>query len=413
MPNLLNISSLSNPTLISGAKNQLVSSTVNKVKTTVLSKADELKNKVVELTKKRITIEKEYADKNSKLQEDYKIGAITQEEEQQKYNQFQQQKADELKLLDEEIQKVKDEITNLANDPLKKAKAEKKRIQALIDKNIKISKKGSKKANISRIKQVLGNTKKTIVPILLTQITNTLVKVATQTSRLQELVNDTNEVIDAADTLEKINQAKILRNNAIAIINNQEKKLEIVRVLIKVLQVIIIVSEIIIIVLTILFTVPPPFGLGPIMPPPIKKLIDKLRKIIEALSLAIPIIIVILDQAIAELEDFKSQLHDINNLLDIKATKNLNNTQMGILLNSAGTGIQLGIFPEIYKNFKFAIREETGPKAIVVRGNKRHYAVAIDRDGVEVLKSELSFTLDPNDLIDQLKLIIDSQNLQA
>jgi DNA repair exonuclease SbcCD ATPase subunit len=412
MANLLNISSLSNPTLISGAKNQLVSSATNKVKTTVLSKADELKNKLIELTKKRVAIEKEYVIKNIKLQEDYKNGVITQEEEQQKYQQFQQQKADELKLLDEEIQKLKDEITNLINDPLKKAKAEKKQIQAIIDKNIKISKKGVRKANIARIKQVLGNAKKTIAPILLTQITNTLVKVATQTSRLQELVNDTNEIIDTADTPEKIQQAIIARNNAIQIINNQEKKLEIVRILIKVLQVVIIVSEIIIIVLTILFTIPPPAGLGPIMPPPIKRIIEKLKKIIEILSLAIPIIVVILDQAMAELEDFKAQLHDINDLLDIKSP-NLSNNQLGPLLNPAGTGLQLGIFPEIYNGFKFAIKEETGPKAIIVRGNKRHYAVAIDTNNVEVLKSEVSFTLDPNDLIDQLKLVIDSQNLIA
>jgi hypothetical protein len=49
----------------------------------------------------------------------------------------------------------------------------------------------------------------------------------------------------------------------------------------------------------------------------------------------------------------------------------------------------------------------------VVKGNKRHYAVAINRDGVEVIKSDYSFTLDPNDLVDQLKLIIDQQNLQG
>jgi len=39
--------------------------------------------------------------------------------------------------------------------------------------------------------------------------------------------------------------------------------------------------------------------------------------------------------------------------------------------------------------------------------------VAIDRDGVETIKSDYSFTLDPNDLVDQLKLIIDQQNLQG
>jgi hypothetical protein len=52
-------------------------------------------------------------------------------------------------------------------------------------------------------------------------------------------------------------------------------------------------------------------------------------------------------------------------------------------------------------------------KTFEVKGNKRRYAVAIDRDGVEVLKSDFSFTLDPNDLIDQLKLVIDQRNLQG
>ena len=103
MANSLNISSLSDPSLLKNAKNQLASSVVSKVKSTVLSKADELKNKVEELVKKRATIEVEYAIKNAKLQSDYKSEQITLEEEQQKYNQFQQQKANELKLLDEEI----------------------------------------------------------------------------------------------------------------------------------------------------------------------------------------------------------------------------------------------------------------------------------------------------------------------
>jgi hypothetical protein len=56
MANPLNISSLSNPTLISSARNQLTSQVTNKVKTTILSKADELKNKIEELAKKRISV---------------------------------------------------------------------------------------------------------------------------------------------------------------------------------------------------------------------------------------------------------------------------------------------------------------------------------------------------------------------
>jgi len=65
-----------------------------------------------------------------------------------------------------------------------------------------------------------------------------------------------------------------------------------------------------------------------------------------------------------------------------------------------------------YRGFKFAIKEENKPGSDV-RGFKRHYAEAIDTNDVAVLKSELSFTLDPNDLIESLKLIIDRENLIA
>ena len=67
----------------------------------------------------------------------------------------------------------------------------------------------------------------------------------------------------------------------------------------------------------------------------------------------------------------------------------------------------------LYRGFKFQVKEEQDPR-FTVRGTiKRRYAVAVDRQGVEVLKSEYSFTLDPNDLVDQLKLIIDRQKLQG
>lgn len=67
----------------------------------------------------------------------------------------------------------------------------------------------------------------------------------------------------------------------------------------------------------------------------------------------------------------------------------------------------------LYKGFRFQIKEEQDPK-FTVRGTiKRRYAVAINRQGIEVLKSEYSFTLDPNDLVDQLKLVIDKRKLQG
>ena len=70
--------------------------------------------------------------------------------------------------------------------------------------------------------------------------------------------------------------------------------------------------------------------------------------------------------------------------------------------------------PGIVKFILHTTEENLGVHQKIVAGKlKRQFAVAIDRDGVEVLQSDYSFTLDPNDLIEQLKLIIDQRNLQA
>jgi hypothetical protein len=68
---------------------------------------------------------------------------------------------------------------------------------------------------------------------------------------------------------------------------------------------------------------------------------------------------------------------------------------------------------ETYKGFKLVIKEDQNPQTFVKNSIKRHYAAAIDKDGVEAIKSEYSYTLEPQILIDQLKLIIDQQNLQT
>ena len=117
----------------------------------------------------------------------------------------------------------------------------------------------------------------------------------------------------------------------------------------------------------------------------------------SGLSAALPIITTCLQKLISILEDYRSQLLAINNILDN---------------NLPPTPVNLGTDYGTYKGFKFALREENNPK-FEVRGNKRHYAVAINKQNIDQLKSEPSFTLDPNDLIEQLKLVIDQQNLQG
>jgi DNA repair exonuclease SbcCD ATPase subunit len=75
--------------------------------------------------------------------------------------------------------------------------------------------------------------------------------------------------------------------------------------------------------------------------------------------------------------------------------------------------IKSGLLDITYQGFKFAIREDNKANAPSVNGIYRHYGVAIDTNGIEVLKTDSSFTQDTQILIDQLKLIIDTQNLRA
>jgi hypothetical protein len=75
--------------------------------------------------------------------------------------------------------------------------------------------------------------------------------------------------------------------------------------------------------------------------------------------------------------------------------------------------IKSGLLDIIYQGFKFAIREDNRPNSPSVNGIYRHYGVAIDTNGIEVLRTDSSFTQDTQILVDQLKLIIDTQNLRA
>ena len=108
---------------------------------------------------------------------------------------------------------------------------------------------------------------------------------------------------------------------------------------------------------------------------------------------------------INDLENLKAQLRDPISKIDQTAT-NIPNLNSITGINNFGTNFGS------YKGFTFALKEENNPK-FNVRGNKRHYAVAINKNNVEIVKSDYSFTQDPNDLIEQLKLIIDQQNLQS
>jgi hypothetical protein len=145
-----------------------------------------------------------------------------------------------------------------------------------------------------------------------------------------------------------------------------------------------------------------------INPTPPLPLIKSLQDRVALLNRILGAIINLLDPVVAYLNDLKNQLREVDNKLDIETINSLPSLdRLNNLLNTIKQPQN-----ELYKGFKLVIKEDNDPRT-TIQGVKRHYAVAIDRSGVEVLKSQYSYTLEPNILIDQLKLVIDRQNLQA
>jgi hypothetical protein len=320
------------------------------------------------------------------------------------------------KNLQERKDKNQKSIDDYLKDPFKKQKDAKKKRQSAKQKRIKRNKEEKRRANKALAKSVLQNAKKSLVPILTLALTNQIAKIIAGNDRIGKLVRDTNNIITNANESgdpTKLNNAKIARDNAIRIIQNNEDKINKINTQIQRISVYINVFSIIVAIISAIpipTSVPPGVGIPVSLIIKLVKILDKANQILLALSALIPIVVNVLDKAISILEDYKSQLLNINGQLESVASSGAEDTS-GLLGN--GGGIEFGTINETYKGFKFAIREDNGPNNKHVGQFKRHYAVAIDTNNVEVLKSEYSFTLDPNDLIEQLKLIIDQQNLIA
>jgi len=310
------------------------------------------------------------------------------------------------------IQKRKDknqkDIDNIVNDPFAKQKEELKKFQQQVTVQKSKRKLTFNKSRKARRKAILKNVAKSLLSVLPLLLVDKIGDIIAQNDKISDLVNKANAIIEEANQSNdptKLNNARLVRNNAITVIQNNEDKIIKINNLIKriaitinIFNVSIAIASAIINVITNL-----PTPVAPILAAVVRlldklnKLIVKIQPIIAALSAFLPIIILMLESAINTLEDYKAQLLKVNGTLEEAAA-----------LSPISLSIEFGDGYGSYKGFKFAVREETKG---AVRGNKRHYAVAIDTNNVEVLKSESSFTLDPNDLIDQLKLIIDRENL--
>ena len=399
-----------NPQKIKAFGDQLVDKVKDKIISSALGKIQELKNQIEEIVKLSIKAGIDHNTELKRLDVLLKEKQITQEQYDlavQKENEAYNEKIKDLEKLKEKLNK---DLDTLINDPYKKIKENRNKLKLKKVKRKTKNKAKRVKTKKDLTKKVLKNAAKTLAPVIALQLTNQFAIILSQRAKLEELVDQVNTYIEQANTPETIAIATNLRNNAVALINNSIKKLDKLKKNLENITKILSVITVIIIIIEAILLLPFPFLI------PIKiKLQPKLQKILKlvaSLSVILAIANTILENEISKLNDLIERLKTINALLDDQANLNLNEQQLADLSNTfLPIGIKNNEF-EKYKGFKFKIKEEQNI-AFVVKGNKRRYAVAIDRDGVEVIKSELSFTLDPQDLIDQLKLVIDQRNLQG
>ena len=407
------LKTISSSTAIKTFGDQLVNKAKEKVISVASGKAQTLKDQIQEIITLSIKVGIDHNTELKRLDVLLKEKQITQEKYDKaviKENEAYQQKLDDLNALS---LKLNEDLAKIIADPLAKIKFLKNKRRVKKGNRVARNKAERAKARRDLAKKVAKNAAKTLAPILALQLAKQFASVLSQRAKLEELVDQVNAYIEQANTPETIAIAINLRNNAVTLINSSIRKLDNLQKSISQISTYIAIFTAIVAVLSAIpipTAVPPGIGIPVSLITRIVKSLNKAALLIASISVVASIANTILENEIIKLNDLIERLKAVNVLLDGQANLNLNEQQLADLSNTF-LPITDGEFPP-YKGFKFKIKTEEN-KTFEVKGNKRRYAVAIDRDGVEVLKSELSFTLDPNDLIDQLKLVIDQRNLQG
>ena len=367
-----------------------------KIKQVALGQLDKLRKEAEDIIVKKTNLEVKHKSNLNKLEQQYnpkppKEPLLTEKEYNAAVEAENISYELEKKTLQEQYDKKQEQIQSIVKDPNLKYK---KKLEKF--KTKRQSRKNKSKAEKAASRTaLLKNIAKQVEPILSQTLLNLISQLVVQNLGLQDLVDQTNEIIDTAQTPAQLDQARVTRNSAYNTLDSNEKVLINVQNTLELIQLVISITEALI---PLLF----------INPTPPLPLIKSLQDRVALLNRILGAIINLLDPIVAYLNDLKNQLREVDNKLDIETINSLPSLdRLNNLLNTIKQPQN-----ELYKGFKLVIKEDNDPRT-TVQGVKRHYAVAIDRSGVEVLKSQYSYTLEPNILIDQLKLVIDRQNLQA
>jgi hypothetical protein len=355
----------------------------------------EFQKQVVALKKEQTLIDLRYRYSLDKLSED-------------EYVKLQKQAEDdyqaELKLINDNIKQLQDQKAK-QSDPYKNIdkkteKNKKNQLQAL--KEVRKTKSFIPK-NITKTLITRGTAialAGVLSRVLYTQFSTSNSKI----KKLEQMVDSVNIMIDSIQTKTDVERAKVARNNALRLLNDVESHLQkiqkIVNTIFKVISILLIVIKVLKIALKL--------AVGPLKAP-VQMKIDKIEEILTAILMIVAVAKTVLDSLIAFIEELKARLKQIGDILDvILLNPDQDPNDLNDLFSNYG---KLGLLNINYKGWRFVIKEEFNSQ-FVVQGHKRRYAEAINLDNTPVLKSDYSFTLDPDVLIEQIKLVIDERDLR-
>lgn len=289
----------------------------------------------------------------------------------------------------------------------KKAETAKKQTNTNVKQRTKKVKINDARALVKKSSAAIKSIAKSAALFIISKLLNREVqRLSKIVQRLGELVDKVNDQIQAIQTRQDVLRARIARDAAIAELNKAERQIVKIRKIFKTLEVLLTITSLL---LRLVLLIPIP----PFTPLKITQKIINVILTLDSITVILGVNRSALDDLIAEVQYQRSRLLPISDIIDQIINNNLTPEQIASLLSNRGNLNQLGAVEGIvYRGFTFAIYEENDPKNVVA-GNKRRYAVALDRSGFIRLRSQASFTLDPDVLIEELKLQIDEQNLEA
>jgi hypothetical protein len=373
---------------------------VNNIKSAVTKAArvKEILEEIALLELNSITTKKEKQTQLNKLDNKFNLGEYDFIEEDYFSDKFNTENYYNklIENINKEILVLKEEYNSKTqnNFGLKKTEAERlARLKA--DKNNEKQNQAKNKLTIPKNFGDIVSTINTILSVLFQFVSVNNAKIA-------KTVDDVNNIISSIKTKSDIEKAKLLRDQALILINTNKQSLENINKLITIIE---LISQILSPIIAVLGFLPPLAITGRTI-----QILQKLQKILNDSTDLLSISNLIISKLLEDLIYQESRLLQINDILDINV-ENLTPNEISDLVNSTRNG--LGYLKGYdYKGFKFYIKEENN-SLFVVKGNKRRYAVVINRDGNEVLQSQFSFTLEPDVLVEELKLQIDQKGLVA